>query len=215
MNAVAMPSLSTGRRWFSLGTPLLAIALLGMLVLPMPPVLLDLFFTFNIALSLVVLLMAVYTRRPLDFSIFPSVLLIATLLRLALNVASTRVVLLDGHSGTDAAGHVIESFGEFVIGGNYAVGLAVFSATVAGVVPALRMTSRSVHRNIQHARSRSSGVRFGGLSSALIVADVAAASGTAAASPAGDTPSAPRTAPRSRCARAAASRARGRSGRRT
>jgi len=130
MSAVALPSLSTGRRWFSLGTPLLAIALLGMLVLPLPPVLLDLFFTFNIALSLVVLLMAVYTRRPLDFSIFPSVLLIATLLRLALNVASTRVVLLDGHSGTDAAGHVIESFGEFVIGGNYAVGIAVFTILV-------------------------------------------------------------------------------------
>jgi phosphate ABC transporter permease subunit PstA len=109
-----------------LGTPLLALALLGMMVLPVPPLLLDLFFTFNIALSLIVLLMAVYTRRPLDFSIFPSVLLIATLLRLALNVASTRVVLLNGHSGTDAAGHVIESFGAFVMGGNFAVGLAVF-----------------------------------------------------------------------------------------
>jgi len=130
MTATALPSLFQGRRWFSLGTPLLALALLGMMVLPMPPVLLDLFFTFNIALSLVVLLMAVYTRRPLDFSIFPSVLLIATLLRLALNVASTRVVLLNGHGGTDAAGHVIESFGEFVMGGNYAVGLAVFTILV-------------------------------------------------------------------------------------
>jgi flagellar biosynthesis protein FlhA len=130
VTAVALPNVAPGRRWFSLGTPLLALALLAMLVLPLPPVLLDLFFTFNIALSLVVLLMSVYTRRPLDFSIFPSVLLIATLLRLALNVASTRVVLLHGHSGTDAAGHVIESFGQFVMGGNYAVGLAVFAILV-------------------------------------------------------------------------------------
>jgi len=130
MSAAVLPSIPAGRRWLGLGTPLLALALLGMMVLPVPPLLLDLFFTFNIALSLIVLLMAVYTRRPLDFSIFPSVLLIATLLRLALNVASTRVVLLNGHSGTDAAGHVIESFGEFVMGGNFAVGLAVFAILV-------------------------------------------------------------------------------------
>ena len=130
MTAAVLPSIPAGRRWLGLGTPLLALALLGMMVLPVPPLLLDLFFTFNIALSLIVLLMAVYTRRPLDFSIFPSVLLIATLLRLALNVASTRVVLLNGHSGTDAAGHVIESFGEFVMGGNFAVGLAVFAILV-------------------------------------------------------------------------------------
>src|SRR6478735_4659477 len=117
MTAAVLPSIPASRRWFGLGTPLLALALLGMMVLPVPPLLLDLFFTFNIALSLIVLMMAVYTKRPLDFSIFPSVLLIATLLRLALNVASTRVVLLNGHSGTDAAGHVIESFGAFVMGG--------------------------------------------------------------------------------------------------
>jgi len=100
--------------------------LLAMVVLPMPPILLDLFFTFNIALSLVVILVVVYTLRPLDFGVFPSLLLIATLLRLALNVASTRIVLLEGHQGGDAAGKVIEAFGDFVVGGNYAVGLVVF-----------------------------------------------------------------------------------------
>jgi flagellar biosynthesis protein FlhA len=109
-----------------LAPPLLILMLLAMVVLPLPPFLLDLFFTFNIALSLVVLLVTVYARRPLDFAIFPSVLLVATLLRLALNVASTRIVLLEGHNGGDAAGKVIEAFGEFVIGGNYAVGLVVF-----------------------------------------------------------------------------------------
>lgn len=109
-----------------LGTPLMLVVMLSMMMLPLPPFLLDIFFTFNIALSLVVLLAVVYSERPLDFAVFPTVILIATLLRLALNVASTRVVLLNGHHGTDAAGHVIESFGEVVIGGNYAVGLIVF-----------------------------------------------------------------------------------------
>jgi len=109
-----------------LGAPLVILMLLAMIVLPLPPFLLDLFFTFNIALSLVVLLVVVYAMRPLDFGLFPSMLLVATLLRLALNVASTRVVLLEGHNGGDAAGKVIEAFGEFVIGGNYAVGLVVF-----------------------------------------------------------------------------------------
>ena len=97
-----------------------------MMMLPLPPFLLDIFFTFNIALSLVVLLAVIYSERPLDFAVFPTVILLATLLRLALNVASTRVVLLNGHNGTDAAGHVIQSFGEVVIGGNYTVGLVVF-----------------------------------------------------------------------------------------
>ncbi len=110
-----------------LGTPLLLVAMLGMMVLPLPAFMLDLFFTFNIALSLVILLVVVYTVRPLDFDMFPTVLLIATLLRLALNVASTRVVLLDGHTGTGAAGNVIQAFGEFVVGGSYAVGLVVFA----------------------------------------------------------------------------------------
>ncbi len=109
-----------------LGAPLVVVMLLSMVVIPLPPFLLDLFFSFNIALSLVVLLVVVYTRRPLEFAVFPSLLLIATLLRLALNVASTRVVLLEGHHGGDAAGKVIEAFGAFVIGGNYAVGLVVF-----------------------------------------------------------------------------------------
>ena len=113
-----------------LGAPLLLLAMLGMVVIPMHPLILDALFTFNIALALLVLLAAVYVKRPLDFGVFPAVLLIATLMRLALNVASTRIVLLEGHTGTDAAGHVIEAFGEFVIGGNYAVGIVVFSILV-------------------------------------------------------------------------------------
>ena len=108
------------------GTPLLVLAALAMIVLPIPPFLLDVLFSFNIALALIVLLVAIYTDRPLDFAAFPTVLLVATLLRLALNVASTRVVLLEGHNGGDAAGKVIEAFGSVVIGGNYAVGLVVF-----------------------------------------------------------------------------------------
>ncbi|WP_165311937.1 flagellar biosynthesis protein FlhA [Vibrio ziniensis] len=110
----------------AIGAPIMVLATLGMVVLPIPAFLLDLFFTFNIALAMVVLLVTVYTRRPLDFAAFPTVLLIATLLRLALNVASTRVVLLKGHEGGNAAGNVIEAFGSVVIGGNYAVGLVVF-----------------------------------------------------------------------------------------
>ncbi|MGK0500423.1 MAG: flagellar biosynthesis protein FlhA [Oceanicoccus sp.] len=110
----------------NLGVPFLLLTILGMMTLPVPPFLLDVFFSFNIALAIVVLLVAVYAMRPLDFAVFPTVLLVATLLRLALNVASTRVVLLEGHNGGDAAGKVIQSFGEVVIGGNYAVGLVVF-----------------------------------------------------------------------------------------
>ena len=106
--------------------PLMVIAMLAMIVIPLPPLALDMLFTFNISLSVIVLLVCIYATRPLDFVIFPTILLVATLLRLALNVASTRIVLLEGHTGTSAAGHVIESFGEFVIGGNYAVGLVVF-----------------------------------------------------------------------------------------
>lgn len=120
-------------RWLlskGIGTPLLVLASLGMVVLPIPPLMLDILFSFNIALSIVVLLVAVYTRRPLEFAAFPTVLLIATLLRLALNVASTRVVLLEGHNGSSAAGHVIEAFGNVVIGGNYAVGIIVFMILV-------------------------------------------------------------------------------------
>jgi flagellar biosynthesis protein FlhA len=113
-----------------MGAPILLVMMLAMIVIPMPPIALDMLFTFNIALSLVVLMVTVYALRPLDFGIFPTVLLITTLLRLALNVASTRVVLLNGHTGTGAAGKVIESFGEFVVGGNYAVGLVVFAILV-------------------------------------------------------------------------------------
>jgi len=113
-----------------LGAPILILVMLSMLILPMPPFLLDLLFTFNIALSLIVLLVVIYALKPLDFAVFPTFLLIATLLRLGLNVASTRVVLLEGHNGGDAAGKVIEAFGAFVIGGNYAVGLVVFSILI-------------------------------------------------------------------------------------
>ncbi len=114
----------------AIGAPIMLMVLLSMMIIPLPPIALDIFFTFSISLSLIVLLVAVYVMRPLDFAIFPSVLLVTTLFRLALNVASTRVVLLEGHTGTGAAGKVIESFGEFVIGGNYAVGLVVFSILV-------------------------------------------------------------------------------------
>lgn len=110
----------------NLGIPVLLLMLLAMIILPVPALLLDIFFTFNIALALVVLLVSVYAMRPLDFAAFPTVLLVATLLRLGLNVASTRVVLLEGHEGGDAAGKVIEAFGHVVIGGNLAVGIVVF-----------------------------------------------------------------------------------------
>ncbi|KYC29236.1 putative flagellar export pore protein [Sterolibacterium denitrificans] len=109
-----------------LAAPLLIVMILAMMVLPLPPFLLDLFFTFNIALSIMVMLVAMYAMKPLDFSVFPTILLVTTLMRLSLNVASTRVVLLEGHTGPDAAGKVIEAFGHFLVGGNYAVGLVVF-----------------------------------------------------------------------------------------
>ena len=109
----------------NLGAPLLLL-IIGMMVVPLAPVALDLLFTFNIALSVAILLAVVYALRPLDLTAFPTILLVVTLLRLALNVASTRVVLLNGHEGGDAAGKVIEAFGAFVIGGNYAVGIVVF-----------------------------------------------------------------------------------------
>lgn len=110
-----------------LGAPLIVLALLAMVVVPLAAPVLDALFTFNIAISLMVLLAVVYVKRPLDFTIFPIVLLITTMLRLALNVASTRVILLNGQNGHEAAGKVIAAFGEFVIGGNYAVGIVVFA----------------------------------------------------------------------------------------
>lgn len=113
-----------------LGVPILLLVILAMITIPLPPMMLDLLFTFNIVLSLTVLMVCVYARRPLDFSIFPTVILIATLLRLGLNVASTRVILIHGQEGAGSAGHVIESFGQFVIGDNYAVGIVVFIVLV-------------------------------------------------------------------------------------
>jgi flagellar biosynthesis protein FlhA len=114
----------------ALMAPLFIVMVLAMMVLPMPPFALDLFFTFNIALALMVMLVAANMVRPLDFAAFPTILLVTTLLRLSLNVASSRVVLLEGHTGTGAAGKVIESFGHFLIGGNFAVGLIVFAILV-------------------------------------------------------------------------------------
>ena len=110
----------------SLAAPILIVMLLAMMVLPLPAFVLDLFFSFNIALSVIVLLTSLYTVKPLDFMAFPTILLVSTMLRLSLNVASTRVVLTEGHTGADAAGKVIEAFGHFLIGGNYTVGIVVF-----------------------------------------------------------------------------------------
>jgi flagellar biosynthesis protein FlhA len=115
---------------YGLGTPLMLLIVLAMMVVPLPPFLLDILFTFNISLALVVLMAVVYSKRPLELSAFPTVLLLATLMRLSLNIASTRVVLLHGHTGPDAAGQVIHAFGEFVIGGNYTVGFVVFAILI-------------------------------------------------------------------------------------
>jgi flagellar biosynthesis protein FlhA len=113
-----------------LGVPLVVMAVIAMMVLPLPAFLLDIFFTFNISLSLIILLAVIYVNRALEFAAFPTVLLGATLLRLGLNVASTRIVLMNGHNGAHAAGHVIAAFGQFVVGGNYAVGMVVFVVLV-------------------------------------------------------------------------------------
>src|SRR6187399_3516748 len=114
----------------ALMAPLVVVMILAMMVLPLPPFALDLLFTFNIAMALMVMMVAAYMVRPLDFAAFPAVILLTTLLRLSLNVASTRVVLLQGHTGPGAAGKVIESFGHFLVGGNFAVGLIVFAILV-------------------------------------------------------------------------------------
>ena len=118
------------KRFQMMAAPVVVVCVLALMVLPLPPFVLDLFFTFNIAMSLMVMMVAATMLRPLDFAAFPSVLLLTTLLRLSLNVASTRVVLLEGHTGAGAAGKVIESFGHFLIGGNFAVGLIVFAILV-------------------------------------------------------------------------------------
>ena len=128
MNALNMPPWMRGiaGNGQALAAPILIIMLLAMMILPLPAFVLDLFFSFNIALSIIVLLTSLYTVKPLDFMAFPTVLLVSTMLRLSLNVASTRVVLTEGHTGPDAAGKVIEAFGHFLIGGNYTVGIVVF-----------------------------------------------------------------------------------------
>src|SRR5438067_4477765 len=128
MNGMTLPAWLTGltARGSALAAPILIILLLTMMILPLPAFMLDVFFSFNIALSVIVLLTALYTVKPLDFMAFPAVLLISTMLRLSLNVASTRVVLTEGHTGGAAAGKVIEAFGHFLIGGNYTVGIVVF-----------------------------------------------------------------------------------------
>ena len=110
----------------SLAGPILIMLILTMMILPLPPVLLDIFFTFNIAVSIIVLMIGLQVKKPLEFSVFPSVLLVTTLLRLSLNVASSRIILMNGHNGPDAAGKVIEAFSHFLVGGNYAIGIVVF-----------------------------------------------------------------------------------------
>jgi flagellar biosynthesis protein FlhA len=129
MNSIRVPAWLSGavaRSGTSMAAPILIVLLLAMLILPLPAFLLDVFFTFNIALSVIVLLTALYTVKPLDFMAFPAILLVSTMLRLSLNVASTRVVLTEGHTGGAAAGKVIEAFGHFLIGGNFTVGIVVF-----------------------------------------------------------------------------------------
>ncbi|ANQ84269.1 flagellar biosynthesis protein FlhA [Azoarcus olearius] len=126
MNALNLRELFSVSNLRQLSAPILIVMILSMMVLPLPVFLLDVFFTFNIAVSVMVMLVAMYSKKPLDFSVFPTVLLVTTLLRLSLNVASTRIVLLHGHSGPDAAGKVIEAFGHFLVGGNTAVGIVVF-----------------------------------------------------------------------------------------
>ncbi|WP_445374509.1 flagellar biosynthesis protein FlhA [Photorhabdus tasmaniensis] len=121
-----LPGNMKGSQWQILAGPVLILMILSMMVLPLPPFMLDLLFTFNIALSIMVLLVAMFTRRTLDFAAFPTILLFSTLLRLSLNVASTRIILLEGHTGSAAAGHVVEAFGHFLVGGNFAIGIVVF-----------------------------------------------------------------------------------------
>lgn len=117
-------------QWQILAGPVLIMLILAMMVLPLPAFMLDLFFTFNIVLSLMILMVAMFTQRTLEFAAFPTILLFSTLLRLALNVASTRIILLEGHTGSAAAGHVVEAFGHFLVGGNFAIGLVVFAILV-------------------------------------------------------------------------------------
>ncbi|MFL6715553.1 MAG: flagellar biosynthesis protein FlhA [Burkholderiaceae bacterium] len=126
MNGLTLPTWMRNANSRALAAPAIIIMMLAMMVLPLPAMVLDMFFSFNIALSVIILLTSLYTIKPLDFMAFPAVLLVSTMLRLSLNVASTRVVLTEGHTGPDAAGKVVEAFGHFLIGGNYTVGIVVF-----------------------------------------------------------------------------------------
>lgn len=126
MNSFKLPAWLSSQNSKALAAPVIIIMMLAMMVLPLPAFVLDIFFSFNIALAVIILLTSLYTVKPLDFMAFPTVLLVSTMLRLSLNVASTRVVLTEGHTGPDAAGKVIEAFGHFLIGGNYTVGIVVF-----------------------------------------------------------------------------------------
>lgn len=126
MNGLKLPAWLGSKQGMQMAAPLIIVLLLSMMILPLPAIVLDALFSFNIALSIIVLLISLNTVKPLDFIVFPTVLLVTTMLRLSLNVASTRVVLTEGHTGPDAAGKVIEAFGHFLIGGNYAVGIIVF-----------------------------------------------------------------------------------------
>ena len=130
MNTLSLSAIRQNLSKFNfadLSIPALVLLIVAMLVIPLHPVMLDILFTFNIAASLLIIMIAINTRKPLEFSSFPTVLLFATMLRLALNVASTRVILVSGHEGHDAAGKVVAAFGEFVIGGNYVVGFIIFA----------------------------------------------------------------------------------------
>lgn len=130
MNVGNLPAMMQRVNAIGIGAPILVLMVLAMVVLPLPAPILDLLFTFNITLSMAIILAVIYIMRPLDFGVFPTILLVGTLMRLALNIASTRVILLNGHTGTDSAGRVIEAFGQFVVGGNFAVGLVVFTILV-------------------------------------------------------------------------------------
>src|SRR3569832_2272467 len=126
MNSLKLPAWVGQTNTRALAAPIIIVMMLAMMILPLPAFVLDMFFSFNIALAVIVLLTSLYTVKPLDFMVFPTVLLVTTMLRLSLNVASTRVVLTEGHTGADAAGKVIEAFGHILIGGNYTVGIVVF-----------------------------------------------------------------------------------------
>ena len=121
-----LPGSFKDTQWQVLAGPILILMILSMMVLPLPAFILDLLFTFNIALSIMVLLVAMFTQRTLEFAAFPTILLFSTLLRLSLNVASTRIILMEGHTGSAAAGRVVEAFGHFLVGGNFAIGIVVF-----------------------------------------------------------------------------------------